>query len=94
MTINITIPILLLLLLLLTMRKIETCEGDGLDRMDNIGSAAGSHGIKHSIAVDDVDDDDDDDDDGGGNDHHVDHDDHYNIWSMGGRPGIVFVSFC
>ena len=38
--------------------------------------------------------DDDDDDDGGGNDHHIDHDDHYNIWSMGGRPGIVFVSFC
>ena len=85
MTINITIPILLLL----TMRKIETCEGDGLDRMDNIGSAAGSHGIKHSIAVDDDDDDDDD-----GNDHHVYHDDHYDIWSMGGRPGIDFVSLC
>ena len=59
MTINMTIPILLLL----TMRKIETCEGDGLDRMDNIGSAAGSHGIKHSIAVDDDDDGDDGDDD-------------------------------
>ena len=73
MTINMTIPILLLL----TMRKIETCEGDGLDRMDNIGSAAGSHGIKHSIAVDD----DDDDGDGGGNDHHVHHDDGYPAYS-------------
>ena len=46
-----------ILFLVIILRKIETCEGDGLDRMGNIGSAAGSHRINRSIAFSDGDDD-------------------------------------
>ena len=47
-----------ILFLVIILRKTsETCEGDGLDRMGNIGSAAGSHRINHSIAFSDDDDD-------------------------------------
>ena len=47
-----------ILFLIIILRKTsETCEGDGLDRMGNIGSAAGSHRINRSIAFSDDDDD-------------------------------------
>ena len=47
-----------ILFLIIILRKTsETCEGDGLDRMGNIGSAAGSHRINRSIAFSDGDDD-------------------------------------